>query len=315
MEPAWDWDGREGGTHAPAAATGLAPRRPERAGEALRWGRQYLEACGVDRDEARASARLLLARVLDVPGYAVVAEPERPLPPRAWHRYVQLILRRGRREPVAYLLGTAEFYGRTFRVTPATLIPRPETELLVDLALSELAEEPGIVADLGTGSGVIAVTLALERPRWTVLATDCSPAALQVARENARLHGVDARIGWYTGDWCEPLLAAGWGGKLAAVISNPPYVAATELPALADEVRRYEPPVALTPGLTGLEAYERLVPGAGRLLAPGGRLLLEVGRGQADAVLDLLRRHGFRDCRAWEDLAGIPRVVGGRWEA
>ncbi|HEY8394237.1 MAG TPA: peptide chain release factor N(5)-glutamine methyltransferase [Thermaerobacter sp.] len=307
-------DGHGGGMQAAAAATCLPPHRPERVGEALRWGRDYLEACGVDPEEARASARLLLARALGVPGYAVVAEPERPLPPAAWCHYVQLILRRGRREPVAYLLGTAEFYGRTFRVTPATLIPRPETELLVDLALSELAEEPCLVADLGTGSGAIAVTLALERPRWTVLATDCSAAALQVARENARRHGVEGRIRWFLGDWCEPLLAAGWDGKLAAVISNPPYVAATELPALADEVRRYEPHIALTPGLTGLEAYERLVPGAGRLLVPGGYLLLEVGYGQADAVMDILRRHGFQDCRVWKDLAGIPRVVGGRWE-
>lgn len=306
--------GKAGPVEATAEGACLPPSRPERAGEALRWGRAYLEACGVDRDEARASARLLLARALEVSGYTVVAEPERPVSPQAWCRFVQLILRRGRREPVAYLLGSAEFYGRTFRVTPATLIPRPETELLVDLALAQLGDEPYVVADLGTGSGVIAVTLALERPRWTVLATDCSPAALKVARENAGRYGVGDRIRWYTGDWCEPLLAAGWGGRLAAVISNPPYVAATELPTLAEEVRRYEPHVALTPGLTGMEAYRRLVPGAARLLVPGGYLLLEVGRGQADVVMDMLRRHGFRDCRAWEDLAGIPRVVGGRWE-
>ncbi|PZN12545.1 MAG: peptide chain release factor N(5)-glutamine methyltransferase [Bacillota bacterium] len=288
--------------------------RPERAGAALRWGRAYLEACGVEPDEARASARLLLARALEVPGHTVVAEPERPVSAQAWSRYVQLILRRGRREPVAYLLGSTEFYGRSFRVTPATLIPRPETELLVDVALAQLGDESCVVADLGTGSGAIAVTLALERPRWTVLATDCSPAALKVARENAGRYGVTSRIRWYTGDWCEPLLAAGWGGRLAAVISNPPYVAATELPTLAEEIRRYEPHVALTPGLTGLEAYQRLVPGAARLLAPGGYLLLEVGHGQADDVTDLLRRHGFRDCRVWKDLASIPRVVGGGGE-
>jgi len=306
--------GKASPVEATAEGACLPVSRPERAGAALRWGRVYLEACGVEPDEARASARLLLAQALEVPGHTVVAEPERPVTAQAWSRYVQLILRRGRREPVAYLLGSTEFYGRSFRVTPATLIPRPETELLVDVALAQLGDESCVVADLGTGSGAIAVTLALERPRWTVLATDCSPAALKVARENAGRYGVTSRIRWYTGDWCEPLLAAGWGGRLAAVISNPPYVAATELPTLAEEIRRYEPHVALTPGLTGLEAYQRLVPGAARLLAPGGYLLLEVGHGQADDVTDLLRRHGFRDCRVWKDLASIPRVVGGRWE-
>ena len=300
---------------APAAeAPRLPSQRPRHAGEALRWARAFLAACGLDAGEARASARVLLAAALGVPAPRVVAEPELPVPPAAWARFVQWILRRGRREPVAYLLEGTEFYGRPLRVTPATLIPRPETELLVDVALRLLPPDPCVVADLGTGTGAIAVTLAAERPAWTVLATDCSPAALRVARDNARRHGVDRRVLWYCGDWCEPLLAAGWAGRLAAVISNPPYVAATDLPALAAEVRCYEPHLALTPGRTGLEAYRRLVPGAARLLAPGGWILLEVGAGQAPAVTELLARNGFRGLEQWPDLAGIPRVVGGRWE-
>ena len=295
------------------ADPGLPRPAPGQAGQALRWGRTYLQACGLDADEARASARLLLAAAMGVPPALVIGEPERPVSSRVWSRYARWIQRRGRREPVAYILGSAEFYGRPFRVGPATLIPRPETERLVDVVLDAVPEAPGVVADLGTGTGVIAVTLALERPRWTVLATDCSAAALRLARDNARRHGVERRIQWYVGDWCEPLLAAGWEGRLAAVVSNPPYVSAGELPSLAPEVRCYEPRLALTPGPTGLEAYRRLVPDGARLLRPGGWLILEVGAGQAQAVRDLLHRNGFSRSRVWNDWAGIPRVVGGRW--
>lgn len=294
-------------------APGLPPARPQRVGEALAWARGFLVHAGLDADEARASARVLLGAALALPGARVLAEPERFLPPAAWCRFVQYVLRRARREPVAYILQRSEFYGRTFRVTPATLIPRPETEVLVEAVLRTLPAEPAVVADLGTGTGVIAVTLAAERPAWTVLATDCAPAALKVARENAARHGVADRVRLYLGDWAQPLLAAGWAGKLAAVVSNPPYVAAAELPRLQAEVRRYEPHLALTPGTTGLEAYQRLIPGAVRLLAPGGWIFLEVGAGQAPAVQELLGAAGGRCVRQWPDLAGIPRVVAARW--
>ncbi|ADU50281.1 protein-(glutamine-N5) methyltransferase, release factor-specific [Thermaerobacter marianensis DSM 12885] len=293
----------------------LPTQRPQSAGAALAWARTFLEGAGLDPDEARASARVLLGAALDLPGARVVAEPDLPLPPAAWARFVQWILRRARREPVAYILQQAEFYGRPFRVTPATLIPRPETEVLVEVVLRTVPAGPAVVADLGTGTGIVAVTLAAERPAWTVLASDCSAAALKVARENAARHGVDGRMRFYVGDWAEPLLAAGWAGKLAAVASNPPYVAAADLPRLQAEIHRYEPHLALTPGATGLEAYRRLIPGAVRLLAPGGWIFLEVGAGQAPAVQHLLGAVGCRCVSCWPDLAGIPRVVGGQWPA
>ncbi|HEY8488774.1 MAG TPA: peptide chain release factor N(5)-glutamine methyltransferase [Thermaerobacter sp.] len=306
--------GAEGAVAQPAVVTvGLPAQRPAQVGEALAWARAFLTAAGLDAGEARASARVLLGAALGVPGARLVAEPDAALPPAAWARFVQWILRRARREPVAYILQQAEFYGRTFRVTPATLIPRPETEVLVEAVLHTVTAAEAVVADLGTGTGIIAVTLAAERPGWTVLATDCSLPALRVARENAQRHGVAPRVRFWMGDWAEPLLAAGWAGKLAAVASNPPYVAACDLPHLQAEIHRYEPHLALTPGATGLEAYRRLIPGAVRLLAPGGWIFLEVGAGQAPAVQHLLGAVGCRSLRQWPDLAGIPRVVGGQW--
>lgn len=312
------WDEPAAGPHGasvlmPPAPAGLPAQRPSRVGDALTWARAFLIGAGLDSEEARVSARVLLGAALEVPGARLVAEPDAPLPPVAWARFVPWILRRARREPVAYILQRAEFYGRPFLVTPATLIPRPETEVLVEAVLGTVPPEPAVVADLGTGTGIVGVTLASERPDWTVLATDCSPPALKVARENAARHGVAARMQFCTGDWADPLLAAGWAGKLAAVASNPPYVAATDLPHLQAEIHRYEPHLALTPGATGLEAYQRLIPGAVRLLAPGGWIFLEVGAGQAAAVRHLLAAVGCHPIREWPDLAGIPRVVGGQW--
>ncbi|QIA26219.1 peptide chain release factor N(5)-glutamine methyltransferase [Thermaerobacter sp. PB12/4term] len=297
------------------AGTGLPAERPARVGEALAWARAFLVEGGLEPDEARASARVLLGAAMDMPGARLLAEPEAPLPPAAWARFVQWVLRRARREPVAYILQRAEFYGRPFRVTPATLIPRPETEVLVEAVLRTLPPEPAVVADLGTGTGIVGVTLAAERPLWTVLVTDCSARALKVARDNAARHGVAARMQFWAGDWAEPLLAGGWAGKLAAVASNPPYVASADLRHLQAEVYRYEPHLALSPGPTGLEAYHRLIPGAVRLLAPGGWIFLEVGAGQAAAVRHLLGAVGCRNLCQWPDLAGIPRVVAGQWTA
>ncbi|MGZ5073850.1 MAG: peptide chain release factor N(5)-glutamine methyltransferase [Usitatibacter sp.] len=219
--------------------------------------------------------------------------------------FAALIDRRTAGEPVAYLLGVREFYGRDFAVGPAVLIPRPETETLVEAALARLAPD-GACVDLGTGSGAIAVTLACERPGAKVAATDASAAALAVANENAAAH--HRQIELLQGSWYEPLEAR----RFDLIVSNPPYVAAGDA-HLGEGDLRFEPAQALTDGSRdGLDSIRAIVAGAPDHLAPGGWLLVEHGHDQASAVRALLAARGFRDLVCIADLAGIPRVAGGK---
>ncbi len=221
-----------------------------------------------------------------------------------------LLARRTGREPLQYLLGTQEFCGLEFEVEPGVLIPRPETEGLVE-AVSRLASgERPVIADIGTGSGCIAVSLARRLPQAALYATDCSAAALRVARRNAERHGVAARIAWLEGDLLEPLRARGLSGLVNVLVSNPPYIAEREWEALQPEVRLFEPRVALAGGEDGLAIYRRLVRDAADLLYEGGWLIVEVGQGQADPVRRLIEdtgRYGAMEIRP--DQAGIERVV------
>jgi release factor glutamine methyltransferase len=260
----------------------------------------------------RVDAHVLVAHVLDVNRAWIAANPMHVLTETQDARIDTLVAQRSLGHPVAYLLGAREFYGRDFAVCPDVLIPRPETETLVEAALDFLrhCRESGnpSVLDLGTGSGAIAVTLACERPQLAIVATDASAAALDVARANARAHGCADRIRFARGSWYEavPRLA------FDLIVANPPYVAAGDA-HLAEGDLRFEPASALTDGSAdGLDSIRAIVAGAAAHLVAGGTLLFEHGYDQAEAAARVLEAAGFDERIALADLAGIPRVAGGR---
>ncbi|HEU4352760.1 MAG TPA: peptide chain release factor N(5)-glutamine methyltransferase [Burkholderiales bacterium] len=256
---------------------------------------EALRASGVDPREAR----LLLAAAVGFSEASVLAFPERELPAGIEKSFLEMATRRRAGEPVAYILGRKEFYGIEVAVNPAVLIPRPETELLVDLAMER---EFSAAADLGTGCGAVALALKKRRPRARVVAVDASAAALAVARRNAAKHGLD--IDYRHGRWLEPLGAE----RFDLIVSNPPYIAEGD-PHLAELC--FEPAGALVAGPDGLDAIREIAHGAAAHLAPGGSLLLEHGMGQDRAVRELLSAAGLESVTSWPDLAGIPRVSGG----
>ena len=230
---------------------------------------------------------------------------------RDWDRAMALFERRASREPLQYVLGTQEFCGLEFRVTPDVLIPRPETELLVEVVRQACAQtSDAFIADVGTGSGCIAIALAKALPTATLYATDRSAAALALAEENAARHGVQDRVTFLEGDLMDPLEGLQLQGRLVAIASNPPYIAENEFTALQPEVRLFEPRSALDGGPDGLLLYRRLLSEAAGFLKPDGILALEVGQGQADLVSDLARDgENYYNGRTLLDMAGIKRVV------
>jgi release factor glutamine methyltransferase len=264
-----------------------------------------LAAAGFAPDEARTDAGVLVRAVLGWTTETWLARLRDPAPDDLNARLDPVVVRRARREPVAYLTGEREFYGRAFRVTPDVLIPRPETELVVEAAIQFLAADGGRrAADIGTGSGCIAVSIACERPDVGVIATDVSAAALTIARDNATRHGAGGIR------FVEGSLLAGQSGPFDAIVSNPPYIARADRASLPADVRDYEPAAALFGGDDGLDVIRGLIREAAECLRPGGALIMEIGAGQADAAAGLLRAtRGFADIRLQEDLQGIPRVV------
>jgi release factor glutamine methyltransferase len=253
-------------------------------------------ASGLDVREAR----LLLAHATGFSQAAVLAFPERQLSAEAEQRFMDFAARRRRGEPVAYILGRQEFYSLPLAVNPAVLIPRPETELLVELALQR---DFSAVVDLGTGSGAIALAIKKQRPPARVVAVEASAAALEVAQRNGVALGLD--VEWRHGRWFAPLGEE----RFDLIVSNPPYVAAGD-PHLA--ALRHEPASALVSGADGLDAIRDIAAAAPRHLAAGGWLLLEHGMGQDAAVRKLLEQSGLEETRTWPDLAGIPRVSGAK---
>jgi release factor glutamine methyltransferase len=246
-------------------------------------------------------ARALLAHQLGVARERLVMRPEQRVAPADMHGFAQLVERRKRGEPLAYLLGEKEFYGRMFAVSPAVLIPRPETELLVETILTLGLPDDAHVLDLGTGSGCIGITLALERAAWRIVATDTSQQAIGVARGNAekwQAHNVTFRDGsWFS---------AVPDQRFDLIVSNPPYVAVGD-PHL--DALPFEPMPALVAEGNGLACVQMIIEGAPSHLVPGGFLVLEHGHDQADAVRDLFATHGWCDVRTEADLAGIERVT------
>jgi len=289
---------------------------PERAAAhdlrgTLARGIARLESASVP--SAALAAELLLLHVLDRDRTWLYAHPENTLSTNEIARYDDLLGRRAAGVPVQYLTGEQEFWGLTFEVNPSVLIPRPETEHVIEVALERLGAErrdaPLRIADVGTGSGCIAVTLARELPHAQIVATDISAGALEVARRNAARHNVAARITTLPMDLLEEYLADG-RELFEAIVSNPPYVARTDQRTLQREVVEHEPHEALFAGEHGLDVYPRLIAQAAALLKPGGLLVLELGHGQSAHVAAMLAEDA-----AWarvgitSDLAGIPRVL------
>jgi release factor glutamine methyltransferase len=259
---------------------------------------EVIASSGIDAREAR----LLLAEVAGFSQASLAASPEQEIPFEVENAFLELIEKRKAGVPVAYLLGRKEFYGLELAVNPSVLIPRPETELLVDLALER---RPASVLDLGTGSGAIALALKFHLKEARVVAVDADLSALHTAKRNAvRLN---LEIDFRHGRWFEPVA----GERFDLIVSNPPYVAELD-PHLAD--LRYEPRGALVSGADGLDAIREIVPAVGAFLRPGGWLLLEHGMGQDGAVRTLMAASGLGDVTTWPDLAGIARVSGGKLE-
>lgn len=259
-------------------------------------------------ESPRADAEILAQHTLGISRTALRAFPERIAGAESIALFASAVGRRMHGEPVAYITGEREFWSMRLKVTPATLIPRPETETLVEVALEIIpVNTKWRIADLGTGSGAIALAIARERPKCQITATDASSAALAVACENAKALGI-GNVDFRLGDWTGPLQSE----KFDLIVSNPPYIAADD-----DHLRRgdlvFEPQTALTPGLNGLSDIEKIVADTNRCLKEGGWLALEHGWDQSRAVCALLERHGYRAVRSIADLAGIARVTVGQF--
>lgn len=255
---------------------------------------------------ARRDARLLLAEALGLEPQDLLLRPERMIGEEPARRAETMIERRAAGEPVSRILGRREFWSLAFRIGPAVLDPRPDSETLVRAVLERIPDRaaPLEILDLGTGSGCLLLALLHELPRARGLGTDISAAALETARDNATRLGLADRVRFEARDW-----AAGLTGSWQVIVSNPPYIREADLAGLAPEVARYEPGIALAGGRDGLEAYRRLLPQAADRLAPGGLLAVEIGAGQAVAVEELIRGAGLRPLGRVRDLGGFERCL------
>lgn len=265
-------------------------------------GKRLQDALDLDASTARIEVQCLLQAVLGVNRAYLITYPERILNDYEHARYAALFERRLRGEPIAYLLGMREFFGLDFKVTPDTLIPRPDTELLVELALQHIPQR-GAVLDMGTGSGAIALSIAHQRPDAAVVAVDASTAALEVASENTRRLGLK-NVRLLHSDWFVRLA----GERFDLIVSNPPYIEANDVHLGQGDVR-FEPLSALASGQDGMDDIRRISAGAGEYLRSGGWLMLEHGYDQAERVRRLLQGNGFLDVSSARDLAGIERVT------
>ncbi|HEX9779522.1 MAG TPA: peptide chain release factor N(5)-glutamine methyltransferase [Geopsychrobacteraceae bacterium] len=270
----------------------------------LDWITEFFADKGIDNP--RLDAQLLLAHLLQLDRVGLYLNYDRPLSAEELDRIRPLVKRRGQREPLQYLLGGTEFWSLAFEVSPAVLIPRADTEILVEEALSR-AGERGCLLDVGTGSGAIVISLATELPDWQLVGLDISTAALAVAIRNAEKHGVAERVAMLHGD-----LAKLPERRYDLIVANPPYIDPEEWPELMPEVRCYEPREALLAADRGLACYHKLAVQATDRLVPGGWLLVEIGYRQSEAVRQLFAAAGLTEIFVRNDYADRPRVVGGR---
>lgn len=282
--------------------------------DALQDAGRTLTGHGIDNP--RLEAGLLLSHVMGVTREALLLYPDRELTDFQAAQFNRSVERRSRKEPVAYLTGRREFWSLQFEVNPNVLIPRPETEGVIEQLLS-MAEDQNddrelSILDVGTGSGILAITAAVEFPQSRVTAVDVSEEALAVARDNAHCHQVAERIEFFIWDMMGDEDMPGPGG-FDFILSNPPYIPSGELAALMSDVRDYEPMQALDGGPDGLSFYRKIIPRAETCLKPGGGLIVEVGDGQAEAVVDLIKtQNGFEVITIHQDLSGTGRVVSAR---
>lgn len=289
----------------------LTPESPS-VGEAVVWATALLGSAGVDTP--RLDAECLLAYLLACDRLHLYAAIEEPLPGPIFEEYRTLVARRQAREPLAYLVGTKEFWSLSLKVTSAVFIPRPETESLIETALQWLGELPTpVIADIGCGSGAIAVAMAKTLQSGRVYATDISGAALEVARENARVHGVGGQIAFLQGDLLGPLLVQGLAGQCDLIASNPPYIVTRDLADLPPEVH-YEPVEALDGGPDGLAGHRRIIAGVPALLRSGGLLVLEMAPEQGASLTRIFRDQGsFSEIAIVPDLCGRERIAIARY--
>lgn len=274
-------------------------------GSILNWTKQYFSEKGVDNP--RLDAEVLLCHVLKLDRLHLYVQFDRPLNREELARFRELVKLRAQRIPVAYILGVKEFMGLAFKVTPATLIPRPDTEILVEWVLGRLpAASQAAILDVGTGSGAIIISILTKRPYCHGTGVDISAAAIAVARENARQLGVADRLTFRTGNLFAPVA----GQQFDVIVSNPPYIPTAALATLAPEVQR-EPRQALVGGVDGLDFYRQIIAQAPKYLRPGGLLALEIGIGQAGPVAALARQtdNGLQLVAIEKDYAGIERVI------
>ncbi len=278
-------------------------------GALVAWARQSLVQAGISN--GAQEAMWLLEHALALQSHQLVSEADRPVSPDDWARTESLVMRRVAREPLQYLLGTQEFCGLEFAVSPAVLIPRPETELLIHHVVGCVQSlSKAIIVDVGTGSGCVAITLASRLNGQRVLAIDRSPEALAVAQYNAMRHAVSDSIEWLEGDLLAPLRGQLPEGVVDVIVSNPPYISESDWAGLEPEVRVFEPRMALVGGERGTEFHERLLHESREFLVPGGLLVMEMGAGQAPTVWQLAEQiGGYGGLRVIEDAAGIERVV------
>ena len=274
----------------------------EQINTAIEWGRVR---CAEISDTAKLDAELLLAHCIGKERSYLYSWPEQQLALNDWQRYQALIARRLEPTPVAYLLGEREFFSLSLKTSPAALVPRPETELLVEATLAVCSYQPGTyLLELGTGTGAIAIALKDQCPTLNIVATDISMHSLELAQLNAARHKI--RIDWIQSDWFAQI-----DSQFDLIVSNPPYISAAD-PALQQGDLLAEPLVALSPGQSGLEALEVIVAGSPDYLKPGGYLLLEHGFDQQREVAGLMREHGFINIECKPDLNGLPRVSLGQ---
>jgi release factor glutamine methyltransferase len=278
--------------------------------QAIAEGAQRLQAAGVERE--RLTAGLLLGHVLNLDRTQLLTRSEQQVEQARHNHYLALIERRTLGEPLQYLTGHQEFYGLDFIVTPDVLIPRPETEFLIERvlkAVAELKQDSPLIVDVGTGSGCIAITLAKQLPGARLIATDASSAALAVARTNAERHSLLNRIEFLEGDLLALLAKRGFDGSVDLLVSNPPYVTEDCREMLQREVRDWEPGAALFGGDDGLEFYKRLLADSAKFLKPQGYLVVEIGYSQLDSITDLARGSSWESVDVIPDLQGIPRTL------
>lgn len=279
--------------------------------ELLNLTTNFFEQKGVD--SARLNAELLLAEILKCKRLDLYLTFDKPVKDDEVNLYREFVKRRGNREPMQYILGHVEFYGLTFSVNKDVLIPRQETEILIETILNQSDKEAELnILDIGTGSGIIAVLLAHHLPKAKIIAVDKSSGALALAKKNAETHGVDQRITFLEADVLNSTLQL--GEKLDMIVSNPPYVSQKDYASLQKEIVAHEPDYAVTDFSDGLTFYRKIIESSPDYLKENGKIFFEVGAGQAEQVKLIFESNNFSSVQIWKDYANIDRVVKGEWK-